>query len=504
MKRRKYRKRRVPRYLYVISLGMFLSLGVGYSTLNSSFGMEGALTTSANTWDIHFENLQYAEDNVTASPVTITNNSTLSFDVTLTNPGDKYEFTFDIENEGNLDALIHEIEMPNLTDVQKKYLIYSLTYDDGTEIHEGDLLKPSEVKTVRVFIQYKNLRYEESYPENDIYLSLTMAINYYFPQQEKYNVTLDYGGTQSNYFTSNTEQRIEINDLEIANEYKVVACNNGAVANLNGNGKLVINNIKSDTVCRLETSLKNAITNIGNGKSNVVILRDDTTSDNNVSINSTQDITLNLNGKEYIIDGSSDSTPFAYVYGNLTVEDLAGNGSLKTLDQTLFNVTGNTAELNIKSGAYSRENSSTTGGLIFSNYTNGAIINLKDSTFTSDNSATLNFNGTVDVNINNCNIENETTYVFAPSSYLSSSIININNSVLTTPAIAITFGQGINYMYLCNSTIENATQDFSFVPYNATKVFYSNDVIFSNQTNVPTLNYGYSLYTIESTFACKK
>lgn len=501
MKRRKFRKRRVPKYLYIASISMFLSLGVGYSTLNSSFGMEGALTTTASTWNVHFDNIEYGQNNVIANPVSIVDN-TLSVAVTLTNPGDKYEFSFDIENEGSLDALIRTLEMTDLSDLQKKYVTYSLTYVNGDKIQEGDLLKGGETKKAYVLVEYKKLRYEDEYPENDINLNLTMSINYYYPQQENYNVVLNYGGNQTNYQVLNTEQQLEISDLEISNNYKVIACNNGATANLNGNGKLVINNVKADTVCRLETSLKNAITNIGEGKSNITILRDDTTSDK-ASINSNQDITLDLNGKTYIIDGDYDSSYCITVYGKLTINDSVGTGILKTYDQYLLYVNSNNSVLNVNSGTYIRENANTTGAVVYSyRFSTGVQVNLKNSTFISDYAPTFDYNAAGNINIDNCNIENATTYDFATTSNLTNAFISVNNSTFKTPGNAITFSQGKNYMYLCHSTIEDASLDINLVPYNRTKIFYSNDTVFTSGTNVPAVNDGYSVFAINSSIAC--
>lgn len=497
MKRIKYRKRRIPKYFYLISIGLFLFLGVGYSTLNSTFGVEGSLATTTNTWDIRFKNIDYSLDNVaTASTVAITNNTSLSFDVTLSNPGDKYEFTFDIENEGNLDAMIKSVEMDDLTETQKGYLTYSLTYSDGTEISEGDLLKVSEIRNAHFLVEYKRLLDTDIYPENDTVLNLGITINYYYPMEEKYNVSLDLGGTISNYRVSNLEQQLVINDLEVSNDYKFAICDNGVRADINSQNKLVLNNVKSDATCTLKTDLSSLPYN---ANVTVTLIRDVTQSS---IVYGQAGRIYDLNGKTWTFTVTGDYALYNYG-GTLSIKDSVGTGQVISSNKYLIY---NNGTLNILGGTYTHNYADSDGAVVYATGT----INLANSSFSSENSPAIyikafntSYNNSEEslVNINRSNVESENSVgIITDCAY---SEIHVKNSTIDAATNAIDLGATkASHLYLCNSTITNATNDFFISNSGISKLFYSSNTTFTNNTHVPTTLSQFSTNAILSSDAC--
>ena len=53
---------------------------------------------------------------------------TKEFETTLNMPGDFYEFTIEVENTGDFDALLDSITISSLSDAQAKYLSHKVTY----------------------------------------------------------------------------------------------------------------------------------------------------------------------------------------------------------------------------------------------------------------------------------------------------------------------------------------------------------------------------------------
>ena len=122
---------------------MLLStLTLGYSLLSTTLQIEGVGKISKAVWNIHFDNIQPTTGSITPTQApTISNDTNIIFGLKLTEPGEFYEFSADIVNEGTIDAKINSFSiLPVLTEAQKKYFNYTVTYSDGTEIKVGDAL----------------------------------------------------------------------------------------------------------------------------------------------------------------------------------------------------------------------------------------------------------------------------------------------------------------------------------------------------------------------------
>lgn len=495
MFQRNYKKSRIPTSTIFVFLGLFLFMGVGYSLIESMLEVKGELSVSETSWDIHFENFDYALDNVTNDPVVVTDATSIELNTVFENIGDKYEFSFDIKNNGTLPALIEAINNISLNDNQKKYIDYSFTYLDGTEIQENDLIKATESKRVHVLIQYKNLRDDTLYPEEDLDIHLSMGIKFYFPEEEKYTVLLNVNGENQELLTTNIEQEIKIENIE--ETYKVIACNHDAFVTTNENSEVFIKNIKQDVVCHLEENIKDAVGNSLDEKTNITILSDDTTN-HKVTLLSTQDITLDLNGKTYIIDSDTNDSCIV-VNGKLKIKDSIGTGILKTLDTRLIE-SNEDATLTIEGGSYGRENVDTTTSLM----SLGGVVTIKNATLESDNSSVI-FIGKSNtlVNINSCSLES--TMDKAIVNTTSNSIMNVRNSMIKASTSGIYLYSDTNQtntLYLCNTTISDSVSDFDFGGVSGAKIYYSSDSIFINGTNVPTFSNTYASNVSISEKAC--
>lgn len=104
------RNKRITSYFILFSL--IIILGVVYAILQANLQINGTAKISENEWDVHFENIVVNQDSVpigtgdTAATIDPQNNCKVDFSVTLSLPGDFYEFTVDVKNAGSIDAMI--------------------------------------------------------------------------------------------------------------------------------------------------------------------------------------------------------------------------------------------------------------------------------------------------------------------------------------------------------------------------------------------------------------
>ena len=177
------KKNKRNRGLVVLLLLLILGISIGYAAISSNLTINTIANIGKATWDVHFENIVKNENNVTATvEPTISNQTEINYSVNLEKPGDFYEFTVDVVNNGTLNAVIDTdgVENTTLTTEQDVYANYTLTYDDGTEIAPGDKLAAGESKKIKVRIEYDSTITSEqinALTEN-ISLNLTASLTY--------------------------------------------------------------------------------------------------------------------------------------------------------------------------------------------------------------------------------------------------------------------------------------------------------------------------------------
>ena len=150
---------------YFILFGLLL-IGVVYAILQANLQINGTAKIQANTWDVHFDNIQVNEysvaigENDSAATIDPENNCKVDFEVTLSIPGDFYEFTIDVVNAGTIDGMIGELNKTlkvnnELVSEPPDYLDYSVTYSDGVEIEENHKISAGTMETYKVRLEFK-------------------------------------------------------------------------------------------------------------------------------------------------------------------------------------------------------------------------------------------------------------------------------------------------------------------------------------------------------------
>ena len=111
--------------------------------------------------NIHFANIKEFSSSVTATKkaeIKADDKTKLTYEVTLSKPGDFYQFNVDVVNDGSNDGIVNLIKSKmngKLISELPEYLGYSVTYNDGQEIKEKQTLNSEDTKTYTVIITYK-------------------------------------------------------------------------------------------------------------------------------------------------------------------------------------------------------------------------------------------------------------------------------------------------------------------------------------------------------------
>ena len=209
--------------LFILLLIVIIS--VGFSAISATLSITGNTGIVGNTWDVHFENVQVTTGSVAATTPAITNNDTqVSYNVTLTLPGDFYEFTVDAVNEGSIDAMIQTFSNTGLTQAQEKYLSYSIKYDNDIDVANKHLLAHGSSVTYKVRVSYRTDLDPDDLPESDQTISLTFSVTYEQADNSAiqiYNFATDSWSTIINNVRNNNTSFYHVGDTKTItmNEY---------------------------------------------------------------------------------------------------------------------------------------------------------------------------------------------------------------------------------------------------------------------------------------------
>ena len=155
-------------------------------------------TSDANTdytkWDVHFENINILYGSVAAiqePTIDEENKLDITFSVNLNTPGDFYEFTVDVVNDGNIDAMVDEINNSILTIEERRYLSFEETYFSGVKVNKYDLLKAGKRVKLRVKLKFRTDITADDLPKEDTSILLSLSTTYVEADENAHEVEED-------------------------------------------------------------------------------------------------------------------------------------------------------------------------------------------------------------------------------------------------------------------------------------------------------------------------
>ncbi len=165
----------------LVLLLLLIGVTVGYSALSQTLNINGTSTISVSSWDVHFANVSVTTGSVTATtaPNPATNNLTLTYSVALANPGDFYEFTVDVVNQGSVAAKLSALPtISGVSTAQDVYVNYSFTHSDGTAFTVGETIAAGSSKKMKVRVEYDRNISSSQLPTTAQTLNLVASMNY--------------------------------------------------------------------------------------------------------------------------------------------------------------------------------------------------------------------------------------------------------------------------------------------------------------------------------------
>ena len=180
----------------VLTLGLCLvavcvfTLTIAYAALNAVLTIQGSAKVSSAEWDIYLSNPRVTNGSATTDIPQIKTSSTLEFSTTLNLPGDFYEFTVDVVNDGSIDAMIDGVtKTPSLTETQAKYLNYIVEYQNGESINTKQLVAKNSFVRLLVKLEFRKDISASDLPTTSETLNLSFTVNYVQADTTGTNVT---------------------------------------------------------------------------------------------------------------------------------------------------------------------------------------------------------------------------------------------------------------------------------------------------------------------------
>ena len=350
-----------------------LSLSIGYSALNADLSISGEAIVRAaadiRVTDIKLDSIlnngkeiyspEFTKDTTTMSVSLNNQNSTVTYNVTITNKTGKKIRVKDIIEENNSNSNV-------------SYEIIGL---DENGIYSGE-----QINFQITFTNKTNIIQEE-----------ILTLKYDLEIFDGYTVTLVQNDNVIENNIDKDENTTNFNNVVLNDNDVVIRCNNGVVPSYSNN-TLNVRNVKNNSTCQFYDSLNSSINGVDKSLNNLVMLKD-TTFTTNISTPESSNIKLDLNGKKI---GQARIGN----YGDLEVLDTAGNGQFVASGQVLSNVGDGT--LTINGGYFQRTNG--TGTTIYQEGTGRLVIN--DGTFVNSSTggviqnslSTNEVGGTVEIN----------------------------------------------------------------------------------------------------------
>lgn len=162
---------------YLIIL-LIVLLGIGFAFLSSDSNILGMSIASKQKWSIYFNNPTKVGGNVDASQLELKDSTTIEFTVDLLKPGDFYEFTVEVINDGTIDGMINTMRATELNSDQNKLFEYVITYEDGSSLKEKQLLIHGTSDKYKVVLRYKDDITANDLLENNQSVSIEFSVEY--------------------------------------------------------------------------------------------------------------------------------------------------------------------------------------------------------------------------------------------------------------------------------------------------------------------------------------
>lgn len=138
---------------------LIICMGIGYSYIQSQIMLGGTAIANRQAWKIEENNMVLDTTGIATNDSIKFKNSNKKveahFTASLNSINDYYGFSFDIQNNGTIDAVIESFSINGLSEAEAINLDYLVTYSNGETINVNDVLKANEKITIKVYVKHK-------------------------------------------------------------------------------------------------------------------------------------------------------------------------------------------------------------------------------------------------------------------------------------------------------------------------------------------------------------
>jgi len=175
----------IQNILIIVLAATVLVMSVGYATFSSNLAINSSTATfNKAVWDVRFDEDSFEETStITADTTPTVSDNSVSFAVTLPQPGDTYTFKINAKNFGTIDANMKKITMSGVTAENEKFVSYTVNYNgtDYTSTTDGlnVALAAEATHTITVTVKYLVPENPADLPsQQDVTVNLTAAFDY--------------------------------------------------------------------------------------------------------------------------------------------------------------------------------------------------------------------------------------------------------------------------------------------------------------------------------------
>ena len=181
-------KKRKNHNVLIALIILLLGISIGYAALTTTLVINGESTIKKVVWNMHFANVKTENGSVTintangekAAYIPNADETRVEYKISLQQPGDYYEFTVDVVNDGTLDAKISSDPVLLGTDGYNQYIKYTTVWDDDqTKLPaKNDIIEAGHSRKARVKIEFDTNIRTEDLPTEDKVLEFTYSMNF--------------------------------------------------------------------------------------------------------------------------------------------------------------------------------------------------------------------------------------------------------------------------------------------------------------------------------------
>lgn len=161
-----------------------IGMSVGFAVFSSNLQINGTAKIASSSWKVEFDPESYEESLGSVSPTSepVINATSMTYEVTLNQPTEFYEFTIDVKNLGTFNANLTSLTMTDIS-THANYLKYTVTYGSQEFTSSNPSLNiplaaTTGSETVKVRVEYLQPSDASLLPTTTQTASLSVALDY--------------------------------------------------------------------------------------------------------------------------------------------------------------------------------------------------------------------------------------------------------------------------------------------------------------------------------------